>query len=152
MEWMLMPLRRYAEFSGRSRRKEYWMFTLFMLLVSVALMAIEMAVGIAEMFGEGGGPLSLIFSLATLIPGISVSVRRLHDIDRSGWWLLGPFIPLIFVGFAVATQLTWLVGIAGGLALIGILILLVFAVKDGTKGPNRFGDDPKNPTNAEVFA
>ena len=152
MEWMLMPLRRYAEFSGRSRRKEYWMFTLFVVLVSLALMAIEMAVGIAEMFGAGGGPLSLIFSLATLIPSISVSVRRLHDIDRSGWWLLGPIVPLFLVGFALATQLTWLAAIAGVLALIGILTLLGFAVSDGTKGPNRFGDDPKNPTNAEVFA
>ena len=128
------------------------MFTLFVLLVSLVLMVIEMAAGIAEMFGEGGGPLSLIFSLATLIPSLSVSVRRLHDIDRSGWWLLAPIAPLFLVGFALATQLTWLAAIAGVLALIGILILLVFAVSDGTKGPNRFGDDPKNPTSAEVFA
>ena len=156
MEWMLMPLRRYAEFTGRSRRKEYWMFTLFVLLVSLVLMVIEMAAGIAEMFGEGGGPLSLIFSLATLIPSLSVSVRRLHDIDRSGWWLLAPIMPLLFVvlfvAFAAATQVMWLAGIAGVLALVGILTLLVFAVSDGTTGPNRFGDDPKKPTNAEVFA
>ncbi|MCA1661855.1 MAG: DUF805 domain-containing protein [Novosphingobium sp.] len=152
MEWMLMPLRRYAEFSGRSRRKEYWMFTVFVFLVSLALMLIEMAVGMAETFGAAGGPLSLIFSLATLIPSISVSVRRLHDIDRTGWWLLAPIVPLVLVGYAAVTQLTWLVGIAGVLALIGLVMLLVFAVTNGTPGPNRFGPDPKDPTSAEVFA
>jgi uncharacterized membrane protein YhaH (DUF805 family) len=127
MDWMLMPLRRYAQFSGRSRRKEYWMYTLFVVLVSLIAGAIDGALGLA---GESGyGPLGGIFTLATLIPSIAVGIRRLHDTDRSGWWLLIALIPLI-----------------------GALVLLFFFVSDGTGGPNRFGPDPKNPGQAEVFA
>jgi uncharacterized membrane protein YhaH (DUF805 family) len=152
MEWMLMPLRRYAEFSGRSRRKEYWMFTLFLILVSVVLMAIEMALGIEEMFGAGGGPLSLIFTLATFIPSISVSVRRLHDVDRTGWWLLVPLLAFVLLGFAGVTQMAWLAAFGGTVALVSVIAILVFAVSNGTPGSNRFGPDPKNPIDAEVFA
>ena len=152
MEWMLLPFRRYAEFSGRSRRKEYWMFTLFLIVASVVLLLIELALGISETFGAAGGPLSLIFSLATLIPSISVSVRRLHDIDRTGWWLLLPLAPLFLAAVGAAAQLTWLVAVAGLAALVGLIVLLVFAVTDGTRGANRFGSDPKDPTDTEVFA
>lgn len=127
MEWMLMPLRRYAQFSGRSRRKEYWMYTLFIVLVSLIAGAIDGALGLA---GEAGyGPLGGIFALATLVPSIAVGIRRLHDTDRSGWWLLIALVPLI-----------------------GAFVLLYFFVSEGTSGPNRFGEDPKNPGQAQVFA
>ena len=152
MEWMLMPLRRYAEFNGRSRRKEYWMFTLFLILVSVVLLLLEMAAGVDEMFGAGGGPLSLIFTLATFVPSLSVSVRRLHDVDRTGWWLVVPLVALVLLGFAGVTQFGWLAAVAGIVALVSLIVILVFAVSDGTPGPNRFGPDPKNPIDAETFA
>ena len=152
MEWMLMPLRRYAEFNGRSRRKEYWMFTLFLILVSVVLLLLEMAAGVDEMFGAGGGPLSLIFTLATFVPSLSVSVRRLHDVDRTGWWLVVPLVALVLLGFAGVTQFGWLAAVAGIVALVSLIVILVFAVSDGTPGPNRFGPDPKNPIDTEVFA
>ena len=133
MEWMILPLRRYAEFSGRARPKEYWMYVLFLILCSMAISIVETALGLGTtnrwayregwMMGAGaahsGGPLTALFWLGTFVPSLAVSVRRLHDTDRSGWWLLLWLIP--FVGW---------------------IVLLVFMVMVGTRGPNRFGSDP----------
>lgn len=128
MEWMTLPLKRYADFSGRSRRKEYWMFFLFIIIVAVVIGAIEGVLGLNGMIGGLYGPLSMIFILGILVPSIAVQVRRFHDQDKSGWFVLLGLIPFV-----------------GGLAV------LVFMCLEGTKGPNRFGEDPKNPTNADVF-
>ena len=133
MEWMLRPLKRYAEFSGRSRRKEYWMFTLGIIIVYLVL---ALVMGIGFMGSDaGGGLLSgagavvfILFALAVFIPGLAVQVRRFHDIDKSGWFVLLNFIPYI-----------------------GAIIVLVMMCLEGTKGPNRFGPDPKGPSE-EVFA
>jgi uncharacterized membrane protein YhaH (DUF805 family) len=133
MDWMLLPIRRYAQFAGRARPKEFWMFVLFLVVVLVALTFVEAALGLgtsrhwalmrpwrmAAGFANSGGPLSGLFMLAMLIPYLAVGVRRLHDTDRSGWWLLLGFIPLL-----------------------GGLILLIFFVSGGTRGSNRFGPDP----------
>lgn len=133
MEWMLLPLRRYARFSGRARPKEYWMFILFLLLCFIAIGIVEGLLGLSTTehwvrrgpwsFDTGyhtrGGPLTGLFGLAILIPWLAVAVRRLHDTDRSGFWLLIIFFPLI-----------------------GSLVLLVFFIMSGTRGPNRFGPDP----------
>jgi len=118
MEWMLLPLKRFAEFNGRSRRKEYWMFFLFSILVGIAASAIDIAV-----FGfsfEDNGPVNGLASLVLLIPSLAVSVRRLHDTGRSGWWFL-----LIFA------------------VIIGWIVLLIFFVSDGESGTNQYGLDPK---------
>jgi uncharacterized membrane protein YhaH (DUF805 family) len=137
MQWMILPYRRYFEFAGRSRRREYWLFALFYLLVLVALNVMfgtnEVAhsptgFGYGSRLAGGGGLLGSLFGLASLIPALAVSVRRLHDQDRSGWLLLLGLIPL-FGGFA----------------------LLVLMCLDGTRGPNRFGADPKDPGSADVF-
>lgn len=120
MQWYLMVLQRYAEFDGRSRRMEYWMFALFNFIIGFVLGVIEGFAGISEMIGGFWGPLSAIYVLATLIPGLAVSVRRLHDTNKSGWWLLIVLIPLI-----------------------GALVLLVFMLSEGDRGSNRFGPDPK---------
>ncbi len=131
MNWMILPCRRYAEFTGRSRRMEFWMFTLFTMLVGLAIAALfgtnEMSrMQYGFMLGTNltgiGGMISGLFNLVSLIPSIAVSVRRLHDIDRSGWWLLLIFLPIL-----------------------GWFVLLVFYCLNGTPGPNRFGDDPKQP-------
>jgi uncharacterized membrane protein YhaH (DUF805 family) len=126
MEWMLMPLKRYADFSGRSRRKEFWMFELFILLVFAAFMILGAILGGGLGNSSGGGILAtligilyLVFALGMLIPSIAVTVRRLHDLDKSGWMLLIAFIPLV-----------------------GSIILLVWYCTQGTSGPNRFGEDP----------
>jgi len=116
MDWMLLPLRRYAEFTGRSRRQEYWMFFLFVMLVTIGLSIVEGIIGLR--IGDAG-ILSGLFSLAVLIPGIAVGIRRLHDIDRSGWWLLIGLVPLV-----------------------GAIVLIVFMATRGTAGDNRFGADP----------
>ena len=129
MDWMLMPLRRSADFSGRSRRKEYWMFILGYIIALVAAMVVEGVLGMSGMVGGVYGPITLLLILALLIPAIAVQVRRFHDQDKSGWFVLLAFIPII-----------------------GSIAVLVFMCLAGTDGPNRFGDDPKNPGNADTFA
>lgn len=139
MEWMIMPLKRYADFQGRSRRKEYWMFTLLIALVMMALFVPIFALGMASSgsgdgsaFGVVGGlgmTVIAVFYLAILCPALAVQVRRFHDQDRSGWMILLGFIPYV-----------------------GGLILLVFMCLEGTRGPNRFGPDPKGRAHEDVFA
>ena len=119
MEWVTEALKKYAVFSGRSRRKEYWSFILFTVLISIALSIIDSLTGTYNI-SSGIGLLGGIFGLAMLIPSIAVSVRRLHDIDRTGWWVLLPLVPLI-----------------------GWIVLLVFHVQDSTPGTNGYGSNPK---------
>ncbi|HKE93183.1 MAG TPA: DUF805 domain-containing protein [Povalibacter sp.] len=119
MNWYLGVLKKYAVFSGRARRKEFWMFELINFLIIVVLCIVDMHTGTIQPV-SGLGLLSGIYSLAVLIPSLAVSVRRLHDTDRSGWWLLLGLIPLV-----------------------GSIILLVFFCLSGTPGENRFGPDPK---------
>tara|TARA_R110000796_G_scaffold251533_2_gene383226 strand:+ start:29431 stop:29817 length:387 start_codon:yes stop_codon:yes gene_type:complete len=119
MDWYLEVLRKYATFTGRARRKEYWFFTLFNLLIMLVLSIIDGMIGLYST-EAGLGILSGIYTLALLIPSLAVTVRRLHDIGRTGWWLLIAFIPLI-----------------------GALILLIFTVLDSKPGSNQYGPDPK---------
>lgn len=152
MEYMFLPFKRYFDFSGRSRRMEFWMFMLLIIIVYAVLAVIVFGTGSAArnlatmdpadtmgIYGvlfSGMGILFAIWWLVTIIPTIAVSVRRFHDRDMSGWWYLG-----VIVGSL--------------LPFIGVLIslaYLVFMALPGTPGPNRFGEDPKNPSNADVFA
>ena len=122
MNWYLGVLKKYAVFSGRARRTEYWMFTLFNIIISIVLGIIDAVIGGAG--AEAGvGVLGSIYALAVLIPALAVSVRRLHDTDRSGWWLLIGLVPLV-----------------------GAIVLLVFMVQDGTPGDNQHGPNPKGAT------
>lgn len=176
MEWMLMPLKRYADFSGRSRRMEFWMWQLFQVIVYVIVLVLAMVVGAGGLMtgdptaaaSAGGAALLImalygIYALAVIIPSIAVAVRRLHDTNRSGWWFLAPIVPYIIgivaAGAGVAS------GTEGGLAAAGLLglvamlaalvlglVLLVFYFLEGTKGPNKYGPDPKGRDAAEVFA
>ncbi len=149
MEWMLMPLRRYAEFSGRSRRMEYWMFALLNVIVMSVITMLMVAGGFSMSGLANGAPpeapgilfwlgacLLGIYVLAIIVPSIAVTIRRLHDRDMSGWWYLG-FILLSMIP---------MVGFIASIAMLVIFFL------PGTPGPNRFGTDPKDPTSAEVFA
>lgn len=120
MDWMLMPLRRYADFNGRSRRKEYWMFLLGVFLAVIVLSVVEGVLGLSGSVGGVYGPLTTLLLLAIIVPSIAVQVRRFHDQDKSGWFVLLNFIP--FVG--------------------GIIVLVMMCL-EGTAGDNRFGPDPK---------
>ena len=94
MSWFVEALKKYAVFSGRSRRKEYWYFVLFVVIINIVLNIIDSLIGTYNR-SAGVGLLTSIFNLAVLIPSIAVSVRRLHDIDRTGWWVLIGLVPLI---------------------------------------------------------
>ena len=87
MEWYLKVLKQYADFSGRARRKEYWMFTLFNIIFTIVASIIDGVLGMPIFY--------LVYALAMLIPGLAVAVRRLHDVGKSGWMLLIGLIPLI---------------------------------------------------------
>jgi len=114
MDWYLTVLKKYAVFSGRSRRKEYWYFVLFNFLISLVLGFIDGLIGLR--IGDSGmGLLGGLYSLAVLIPGIAVGVRRLHDTGRSGWWLLLSFIPIV-----------------------GTIVLIVFLASGSQPGQNQY--------------
>ena len=95
MEWMILPLKRYADFQGRSRRMEYWMFMLGIIIAAVIIVLIESILGMGGSLGDTYGPLSALFLLGIFIPSLAVQVRRFHDQDRSGWFVLLGFIPLL---------------------------------------------------------
>jgi len=113
MNWYLDVIKKYAVFNGRARRKEYWMFFLFNLIIGIIITAIEITIGITN--GLAGG----IYGLALLLPGIGVTIRRLHDTEHSGWWILIMFVPLV------------------GLYLLYLLI------KDSDPEENQYGLNPK---------
>jgi uncharacterized membrane protein YhaH (DUF805 family) len=139
LDWMLLPYRRYADFSGRSQRKEYWMFALLSAIVTIVVLALIFA-GMPKMdeYGNPGNPgmmmyvgggLLVLFGLGSIVPSIAVQVRRFHDQDKSGWFVLLGLIPYV-----------------------GGIVVFVFMCLDGTHGTNRFGADPKDPNSADVFS
>jgi uncharacterized membrane protein YhaH (DUF805 family) len=119
MNWYLQALKKYADFSGRARRREYWFFVLFNIIICVVLSVCDVFVGTYSA-AASVGILSGIYTLAVLIPGIAVTVRRLHDTGRSGWWILIALVPIV-----------------------GWIVLLVFMLIDSQPGQNAYGSSPK---------
>jgi len=119
MNWYIGVLKKYAVFDGRARRKEYWFFFLFTIIVSVILAIIDNLTGTYSAQAHLG-LLGGLYALGTLLPGIGVTIRRLHDTGRTGWWILIAFVPIV-----------------------GGIILLIFMVLDGNPGENKYGPDPK---------
>ena len=117
IDWAMRPLHKYADFSGRAPRAEYWWFYLMVIVGYFVASILDSLVGTGGMMGSFG-VLTMIVMLGLFLPSIAAGVRRLHDTDRSGWWLLIAIIPLIG------------------------LVLIYFLVLEGTKGDNRFGADP----------
>lgn len=174
MDWMLMPLKRYADFSGRSRRMEYWMWVLFQILIVFAVgVLIALLGGSAMMSGDptallaaGGAAvivymLYLLLQLAFLVPSLAVGVRRLHDTNRSGWWILAPLAPylvMLFAGMMAVSSpdMAQVAGLLVLLCLVAVIVLgltvFVFMLLEGTRGPNNYGPDPKAPVTGDVFA
>ncbi len=118
MNWYIEVLKKYAVFDGRARRKEFWFFVLFNIIIGAALAIVDTVIG-SSVGDANVGFLGGIYSLAVLIPSIAVAVRRLHDTERSGWWILLSLVPF------------------------GVIVVLVFALIEGTAGPNKYGEDPK---------
>lgn len=154
-EWALLPMKRFVQFSGRAPRAEYWWFYLGTVVVGIITQIIDTLAGTAFV--------NLVVSLVLLVPTISVTVRRLHDTDRSGWWLVALLLPFLVVGFAIGLTgtafpdvfegMTWLIVIAAIAFILLAIALFVFMVTEGTHGPNSYGDDPYGPSNLEeVFA
>jgi uncharacterized membrane protein YhaH (DUF805 family) len=123
MDYYIGVLKKYAVFTGRARRAEYWWFVLISALVSLGLSIISMGAG------DSMGILSIVYGLGVFIPNIAVGVRRLHDTKHSGWWLLISLIPLI-----------------------GAIWLIVLMFTDGTPGDNEYGPNPKGVTAAPAPA
>ena len=119
MNWYLEVLKKYAVFDGRARRMEYWMFILFNLIISVVLVIIDSLIG-TVIRQAGFGLLQGLYDLAVLLPSIAVTVRRLHDTGRTGWWILIGLIPVI-----------------------GGIVLLIFMLLDSEPGENQYGPNPK---------
>ncbi|GAA4890624.1 DUF805 domain-containing protein [Actinomycetospora straminea] len=126
MQWYLKVLKQYADFNGRARRTEFWMFVLFNILAAIVLSIIDVLIGTASFsstgtgFAMSGGLLTTIYQLAVLIPSLAVGARRLHDTGRSGWWQLLALIPIV-----------------------GAIILIVWWATDGQPGANEHGMNPK---------
>jgi len=148
IDWAKRPLQKYAEFNGRAPRAEYWWYTLGIIVAAIVLNIVESLLGLSGMVGPYG-PLSALCMLALLVPGVAVTVRRLHDTNRSGWWILVAVVPYAILGFMMArsagsTDMSGLAAVSlfGIIALIGGLVLLVFMLLAGNPGDNRYGPDP----------
>lgn len=113
MEWYLKVLKNYVGFQGRARRKEYWMYILFNVIISIVISILESFLHLSSL-------LTGLYSLFVLLPLIALGIRRLHDTGRSGWWLLINLIPLI-----------------------GYIIFLVFLFQDSQENDNQYGPNPK---------
>ena len=122
MNWYVDVLRKYAVFSGRARRKEYWFFVLFNLLIVAGLTLVDMFVGTYDPIREVG-LLSGLYGIGVILPSVAVGARRLHDSGRTAWWLLIGLVPVI-----------------------GAIVLLIFFVLDSQIGDNEYGPNPKGVT------
>lgn len=120
MTWYLKVLRNYAVFSGRARRKEYWYFVLFNSIIILFLGFIDQKMVTTPSPSAGMGLFGGVYTLFVVIPAIAVTIRRLHDTDRSGWWFLVFFVPIV-----------------------GPILLLFFTLQDSKDGSNRYGENPK---------
>jgi uncharacterized membrane protein YhaH (DUF805 family) len=155
IDWAKRPIQKYADFTGRAPRAEFWWYVLAVVILSIIARIIDSLIGMTLVGSYG--LLSLIVALGLLVPNIAVGVRRLHDTNRSGWWLLLPIVPycLAFVlggaammgGAAMGSGAGAMAGagIAGIFALIGMvcaIVVLVFYCLPGTLGDNRYGPNP----------
>ena len=117
-----LGFKNYFKFSGRATRAEYWWWILFTVLAGIGLAVVDTLTATMGMFGDSG-LLGVLFELATMVPTFTLSVRRLHDINRTGWWLLLWSVPVI-----------------------GWIVLIVWAIERGDEGPNKYGPDPRQAT------
>jgi uncharacterized membrane protein YhaH (DUF805 family) len=161
IDWALRPFRRYADFSGRAPRAEYWWYRLGIGVLGFILAMLDLLVLHGPIYGNRG-ILGIALGLACALPSIALLVRRLHDIDRSGWWAVvqipmyslavagksplqaGTLLKTLPTGLNILAALTW---------AVAAILLFVFVLTPGTEGPNRYGPDPYGSSELEeVFA
>jgi uncharacterized membrane protein YhaH (DUF805 family) len=151
IDWAKRPIvEKYADFTGRAPRAEYWWFLLGIVVAYIVLSILENILGIGAMVFGFYGPLTVLLWLATIVPSIAVGVRRLHDSGRSGWWMLLPFVPYA-IAIALAGPAMMAGGLGAGLGLAALfmfigmvcaIVLLVFMCLGSTPGDNRYGPNP----------
>ena len=156
MNWYLDVLKKYAVFSGRASRKEYWMFVLFNLIVVILLSLVLSFLGVPKI---GQNVISNIYSLGIIIPSLAVLTRRYHDIGRSGWWMLLNIGCVLFIIPAMILGIMFTFsGSAAGSLVMGIFLLLglacaitslVFCVTKSQAGSNKYGPNPYETTTAQ---
>ena len=120
MYWYLKCLKQYADFNGRARRKEYWMFALFNFIFIFITSILDFIIGLNNLIFVGIGPFYFLYTIAVIVPGLAVGIRRLHDVGKSGWYILLALIPII-----------------------GWIWVFVLFVTDSQEGENEYGPDPK---------
>lgn len=148
MKWYLKVLKNYGVFNGRARRTEYWMFTLYSVILSLIFTLVDYIIGTNNIVSNQG-LLSGLYSLFVFIPSIAVTVRRLHDINKSGWLIIIPiFLTFVFAFFSAISLSTGdnvSLILIGALILIGVLVwFLILLCTDGTTGENKWGQNPKS--------
>lgn len=153
MKWYFKCLKQYVDFSGRARRKEYWMFVLFNLIVFYVLFIVDYLIGTKIPYnGSQIGIISSVYSLAVFLPGLAVTVRRLHDIGKSGWKIL--WIPLFtivgaIIGSIVGAILLIYHPVIGAIlpiiftVIAPIIFIIVWMCKNSQPGDNKWGANPK---------
>lgn len=118
MKYYLLAFKKYLQFSGRSNRSEYWYFVLFHVIFVIVALILDTVMG-SSLAGTPYGMIYLLYVLVTFLPGLALTVRRLHDTEKTGWWVLISIIPII-----------------------GSIWLIVYLATEGTKGENKYGPDP----------
>ena len=159
VDWAKLPLQKYADFSGRAPRAEYWWYTLGLIIAYIVIMIVESITGLKGMVLGVYGPITLLLALGTIVPNIAVGVRRLHDTNRSAWWLL---LLAPYLLFAILTVMALrsgggmaAIGAAGIVGVVGMvccIVYLVLMVLPSQPGENRYGPNPYGEGGAAVAA
>lgn len=140
--------KKYATFTGRASRSEFWWFWLASVLVSVVFSLMGWVTGFVDAFDS----MDSLVSLAILIPTLAVTCRRLHDTERSGWWQALPIGPAMLAGLLFGANGTALAWVLIAITVIAFIVLIAWLATIGTPGPNRYGEDPLKPeTDADIF-
>jgi uncharacterized membrane protein YhaH (DUF805 family) len=158
VDWAKVPiLEKYADFSGRASRPEFWWYTLALIVAFIVVGIVDSILGLSHMIFYTWGPLTLLLRLATIVPSLAVATRRLHDTNRPGWWVLLPLIPECLMMVMAATTVgaiaagggvgaavggAMLTGLIGLIALAGAIVLIVFCALPGQPVENRYGPPP----------
>lgn len=141
MDWITSPFRKYADFTGRATRREFWFFILVYSVAVLAANFFDALDGTRVVVAARMGAAELTLSILLLLPLLSTSARRLHDSDRSGWWMMLLYLP--YVGWVAAQNRPDAVLVVSGAILVGFVALVVLLLLPGSPMENRFGPNPR---------